>query len=328
MPKSIVMGLMDMEKDYELKGEGNSLDFGARMLDPRIGRWFTRDPQSKRFPFESNYAYVSNNPLIYKDPTGEAKILTINYINSVTGKRTSISIVIDEDDIEYKVSKRNDYLTPIEYTWHDINIVQDIVINKDGSYTMGKTTKILLDPVKTVTERTILSKGDSESWARTKVDVAEVMDYIDSPGQGEIWEGGGIDFYSKSGEGSGVRARDRGKVDYVNGDDLIALISLGGTFAGGLKGGSITPHPVSFGSKFKLAKSLDKINEGIGKFEKYKKHLEQVLTPVFNKLNKPVVCASCHSWQKKLSKEPIDEIDITPEQRRDAEVIPLEEFHD
>ncbi|GGD36603.1 hypothetical protein GCM10011343_28070 [Flavobacterium orientale] len=37
-------GFNGMEKDDEIKGEGNSYDFGARMLDPRVGRWFAPDP--------------------------------------------------------------------------------------------------------------------------------------------------------------------------------------------------------------------------------------------------------------------------------------------
>ncbi|WP_374672840.1 RHS repeat domain-containing protein [Flavobacterium sp. NRK F10] len=87
-------GFQGQEKDDEIKGEGNSYDFGARMLDPRVGRWFARDPQSINFPFESNYVYVSNNPLIYKDPTGEAKILTLIYTNAKQVKSSHIQLLL------------------------------------------------------------------------------------------------------------------------------------------------------------------------------------------------------------------------------------------
>jgi len=32
-------GFNGKEKDDEVKGSGNSLDFGARMYDSRLGRW-------------------------------------------------------------------------------------------------------------------------------------------------------------------------------------------------------------------------------------------------------------------------------------------------
>ncbi|WP_317044843.1 RHS repeat domain-containing protein, partial [Flavobacterium columnare] len=44
-------GFNGKEKDDELKGEGNSYDFGARLLDPRIGRWFSPDPMEKKIRF-------------------------------------------------------------------------------------------------------------------------------------------------------------------------------------------------------------------------------------------------------------------------------------
>lgn len=71
-------GFNGKEKDDELKGEGNSYDFGARMLDPRVGRWFARDPLEKEFPWQSPYTSVNNNPIIYDDPTGESGEITIN----------------------------------------------------------------------------------------------------------------------------------------------------------------------------------------------------------------------------------------------------------
>ena len=50
-------GFQGQEKDNEIKGEGNSYDFGARMLDPRVGRWFAKDPNAKDYPYMSTYAY-------------------------------------------------------------------------------------------------------------------------------------------------------------------------------------------------------------------------------------------------------------------------------
>ena len=71
-------GFQGQEKDNEIKGEGNSYDFGARMLDPRVGRWFSTDPKESKYPSMSPYITFNNNPVIYDDPTGESGEITIN----------------------------------------------------------------------------------------------------------------------------------------------------------------------------------------------------------------------------------------------------------
>jgi RHS repeat-associated protein len=63
-------GFNGMEKDDEIKGEGNSYDFGARMLDPRVGRWFAPDAFEKKFPMNSPYCFVGNMPIVAIDPDG------------------------------------------------------------------------------------------------------------------------------------------------------------------------------------------------------------------------------------------------------------------
>jgi RHS repeat-associated protein len=67
-------GFNGMEKDNELKGEGNSYDFGARMLDPRIGRFFAVDKFANKFPSQSPYAISRNNPILYLDEDGNYAI--------------------------------------------------------------------------------------------------------------------------------------------------------------------------------------------------------------------------------------------------------------
>lgn len=65
-------GFNGMEKDDEIKNiTGSSYDFGARIYDPRIGRWLAIDPASHKYPFSSPYVFALNNPLFYVDPNGE-----------------------------------------------------------------------------------------------------------------------------------------------------------------------------------------------------------------------------------------------------------------
>jgi RHS repeat-associated protein len=52
-----------MEKDDELKGDGNSLDFGARIYDSRLGRLYSRDLMEKKFSSFTPYLFTENNPI-------------------------------------------------------------------------------------------------------------------------------------------------------------------------------------------------------------------------------------------------------------------------
>lgn len=63
-------GFNGMEKDGEIKGEGNSYDFGARIYDPRIGRWLSLDPLMKKYPDLSPYNFTRNSPILFIDKDG------------------------------------------------------------------------------------------------------------------------------------------------------------------------------------------------------------------------------------------------------------------
>ncbi|MDP2692926.1 MAG: RHS repeat-associated core domain-containing protein [bacterium] len=56
-------GFQGQEKDDEIKGEGNSINYKYRMHDPRIGRFFAVDPLADKFPFYSPYQFSSNSPI-------------------------------------------------------------------------------------------------------------------------------------------------------------------------------------------------------------------------------------------------------------------------
>ena len=53
-------GFQGQEKDDELKGEGNSLNYTFRMHDPRVGRFFAIDPLFKDYAWNSPYAFSEN----------------------------------------------------------------------------------------------------------------------------------------------------------------------------------------------------------------------------------------------------------------------------
>jgi RHS repeat-associated protein len=63
-------GFNGMEKDDEVKGGGNSFDFGSRMYDPRTGRWFTTDKNQNNYPAWSTYSGFGDNPIFNVDKDG------------------------------------------------------------------------------------------------------------------------------------------------------------------------------------------------------------------------------------------------------------------
>ena len=57
-------GFHGQEKDDEIKGEGNFLNYTFRMNDPRVGRFFAVDPLATKYPYYSPYQF-SGNKLIH-----------------------------------------------------------------------------------------------------------------------------------------------------------------------------------------------------------------------------------------------------------------------
>jgi len=69
--KAYTYGFNGYERDDELKGSGNSYDFGARMYDPRIAKFLSTDPREKDYPYWSPYLFAANNPIRFIDVNGE-----------------------------------------------------------------------------------------------------------------------------------------------------------------------------------------------------------------------------------------------------------------
>jgi RHS repeat-associated protein len=63
------------ETDNELYGEGNALDFGARIYSSRLGGWLSIDPLSHKYPAMSPYAFCFINPINVIDIDGKEGIV-------------------------------------------------------------------------------------------------------------------------------------------------------------------------------------------------------------------------------------------------------------
>jgi RHS repeat-associated protein len=63
-------GFNGQEKDNEVYGEGNEYDFGARVYDPRVSRFFSIDPYTNVFPYNTPYSFAINCPTLFVDEEG------------------------------------------------------------------------------------------------------------------------------------------------------------------------------------------------------------------------------------------------------------------
>jgi RHS repeat-associated protein len=90
--RSYRYGFNGQEKDNEIKGDGNSLDFKFRVYDSRLGKFMSFDPLAKSYPWNSPYAFAENDVIRCIDLEGAEK-LEFQYIGT---KLTKIGVVSNE----------------------------------------------------------------------------------------------------------------------------------------------------------------------------------------------------------------------------------------
>jgi len=75
-------GKEKQDKEFS-DGSGLELyDYGKRMGNPQLGRWWVLDPKADLLEMSTPYAFCYNNPLIYTDPDGELAILINGRVTS------------------------------------------------------------------------------------------------------------------------------------------------------------------------------------------------------------------------------------------------------
>ena len=123
------------EKDNETYGDGNELDFGARVYDGRLGRWLSVDPSIQTQADQSSYKAMYNNPIIFIDPDGKDEFLILKVINKATGKTEIKIIKLSVKYYEKKVWESNDFSSDEHYYYDYYNTFTfaTLIIEKDGT---------------------------------------------------------------------------------------------------------------------------------------------------------------------------------------------------
>jgi RHS repeat-associated protein len=137
------------EKDDEVYGStGTSLDFGARLYDPRVGRWLCEDPLSPKYPQWTPYSFTFDNPIAYFDSDGregvavvdkEKKTITIKAVYHVQTEPLPGRNDLRNTDEEVKAMQEttNDFLNHPQYKvtegeYKDYAVIFDLAFVPSG----------------------------------------------------------------------------------------------------------------------------------------------------------------------------------------------------
>ena len=149
-------GFNGKEKDNEVKGEGNTYDFGARILDPRIGRWFSVDPLQRKYPDIAPYVAFGNNPISIIDPDGK----DIVYFNS--------------DGVEYRrVESKTQFITYVDVTFK-VEYFNPHFDAKSNSWQIFEsrtvTSQVKVPMPKIITEKLSSKAGKDGTYSTVKIE--------------------------------------------------------------------------------------------------------------------------------------------------------------
>ncbi len=176
-------GFNGMRKDDEIKDEsGTSYDFGARMYDPRVGRFLCRDKFEKNFSYLSPFVFARNVPIVGTDINGDSLYILIY---------TKGSLVHDgDDDRMFKAAA--------------LTRQRDIETSKSFNKNTDKVVVLSVEDISDTKYRVEWATGEySEQYGKT----AEVSIYshsgLDGPMGSEYTQHYSTDGYQMSSEGWG-----------------------------------------------------------------------------------------------------------------------------
>ncbi|UII21158.1 RHS repeat-associated core domain-containing protein [Fulvivirga ligni] len=95
-------------------------DYGARMYQSELGRFFVQDRFSEKYAPISPYNYVGNNPILFKDHNGDSLILAFDNISAVLSFARRTLESLDGGNFKLKLSSTGE----VDKNGHDYMNVQ------------------------------------------------------------------------------------------------------------------------------------------------------------------------------------------------------------
>jgi RHS repeat-associated protein len=227
---SFAYGFNGMEKDDEVKGDGNSLDFGARIYDSRLGRWLSLDPLKHIQPGLSPYKSFLNNPLYFGDNAGETEKIQTITINS---KGETIIDIVYKDKVmtDGNIHQVWDSRSSFHYENNYYNFTTTVVkyVDKEGKeHIVSSKSKILDNTI-------IQSEYVWDTWNIKNGTAGDPYGETAKDSRKTSVKGG-IAFYSKNGQSQETKTTTgvANMVDIGPILDAISAFSPGGGLQGKL----------------------------------------------------------------------------------------------
>lgn|GEM_PF-5466894 len=151
-------GFNGKEKDDQVKGAGNSYDYGMRMYDPRLGRFMSVDPLTHKFPELTPYQFSSDNPIASIDLDGLEQIYYLGAF-AKSGNSTLISLL---DNVKVYTDARKSFQDVNKNKGYNLIVVEGST-DRAGGITYGFSNEnlksILNEAFKTDNPKGALAKA-------------------------------------------------------------------------------------------------------------------------------------------------------------------------
>ena len=182
-------GFQGQEKDDEVKGEGNSLNYTFRMHDPRVGRFFAVDPLFRQYPWNSPYAFSENMPIQFNELEGLEVGSPIFYAKmGAYGETTQKVVTAVEDGTEEFVTGIYNFATKDVWskeTWKNAWSLYTEVADAAsyGTSTRRPPSTPALDAMAADFKKNVI---DGDTYSRTKYATVFILGVLGTKGMDKV----------------------------------------------------------------------------------------------------------------------------------------------